>query len=384
MCVSPRSLPSCTTFQFGFGSNNNKTGEQGEGRKYLFGILGTEESSDIFADDHPPDANGQIRGDLVLVIVLILVDIVLRHLGLGRQALPGVSLGLDVLLVGLPLVVAGRGAGRRRVDGIGRVMGVGDACTALGAHGEVLCPIWDRDGGGGRLALGALALLPLFLARGALRDRDEDAVASEGGAVLAWVRLGASRLAGAALDTRVDGAWISAADHSRLQDLTVFWHVSRSSCLRHGVRGDGLRGEGGVRVRVAEAAVVVVVEKEQQQQQAVAVGSRPAATPAPLTLRGQAARVQPCRRVTLLGLSWLPRRCSRLFAAAAAHAGTGPSSDCLHPALMRRLHTHTHTHARLPSCPWLHVPQHRHRPMHMSALPARHARQRQTPSALAM
>lgn len=158
------------------------------GRQYLFSILGTEEASDIFADDHPPDANGEIGGDLVLVVVFILVDVVLRLLGLCGQTLPGVCLGLDILLVGLPLVVSRRSAGGGGVDGICVFMAVGQACTTLGAHGEVLCPVWDGDGGSS-LALGALALLPLFLARRALRDGDEDTLAAKGGAVLAGVRL---------------------------------------------------------------------------------------------------------------------------------------------------------------------------------------------------
>jgi hypothetical protein len=190
--LSDRSLPSCTTFQFGV--RRKAIADQ-----YLFGILGTKESSDIFTDDHPPDANGEIGRDLVLVVVFILVDVVLRLLGLGGQALPGVCLGLDILLVGLPLIVPGRGARGGGVDGICVVISILHTCTTLGAHGEVLGPVGNGDGSA-TLALGALPLLPLFLARRALRDGDEDTLASEGGAVLAGMRLRASRLTRAALD----------------------------------------------------------------------------------------------------------------------------------------------------------------------------------------
>ena len=56
------------------------------------------------------------------------------------------------------------------------------------------------------------------------------------------MRLGTATLSGPTFDTRIDGAWISPADHSGLQDL--FGHVSQS-CLRHGrVSGFSMRDNG--------------------------------------------------------------------------------------------------------------------------------------------
>lgn len=115
-----------------------------ESRQYLFGVLGAKEASHVFTDDHSSNPNSEVRCDLIFVVVLVLVHVVLRFFGFRWQLLPCItSINFDVLLVLLPIIVAGRSSWSGCIDRIGVLVRImfRHAGGALRAHWDVSCPV---------------------------------------------------------------------------------------------------------------------------------------------------------------------------------------------------------------------------------------------------